>query len=305
MKEKPNILILGGGGFIGHALAVRMAGLGHHVTRVDCKEMPALYGSPAIICDLADAGTLHHLLDQCDTVVHLASTTTPATSAGKPTMEIEGNITPTLRLLETLRQTSLRHLIYISSGGTLYGNPMQLPATEATPPQPHSYHAAGKIAAEAFLEAFGHASNKVITVLRPSNIYGPGQPLRSGFGIIRNMLENLRLQAPITIWGDGGNIRDYLFIDDLVYALEGLIARGHEQGAYNVGAGIGTSINELLGIAEKVTGRQARVEHKPARPMDVRSIVLDSTKLTHATGWRPRTQLEDGIRRTWQWLNAP
>lgn len=304
MKNHHQILLLGGAGFLGQALARALLNNGYEVSRIDSRPMRPMGAQDHVfIGDLSNPDFTQPLLRSCDTLVHLASATTPSTSATSPFMEAEANIGPTLRLLELAQQTDIRHLIFISSGGTIYGNPVRLPAIESDSPTPHSYHAAGKVALESFLHAFRHLSGKVVTILRPSNLYGPEQPLRSGFGIIRTMLENVRTGQPMTIWGDGENVRDYLYIDDMVEACCKLIERGCDSETFNVGAGIGTSINRLHQIIEQLVGGSIPVQHLSARPLDVRAITLDSSKLIRATGWAPAVNLEEGIDRTWKWLN--
>jgi UDP-glucose 4-epimerase len=305
MTQKRNILILGGAGFIGRSLTCRLASNGHVVTQVDTSAIATDIGNVTqIIADLADADTLAPLLRGCDTVVHLASATTPSSSATHPLLEGEHNILPMLRLLELMQADPPPHMMFISSGGTVYGDPPQLPATEATLLAPHSYHAAGKIALEAFFNTYRHLSRSTVTVLRPSNIYGPRQPLRSGFGLVRNILENVLHGQAVTVWGDGEHVRDYLYVDDMVSACQQLIESGGSNGTFNVGAGTGTSINTLLRIIENICGMPVRVEYHPPRTMDVRSIVLDCTKLYDAIGWQPQIDLKEGISRTWQWMNT-
>lgn len=304
MKNHHQILLLGGAGFLGRALARALLNNGYEVSRIDSRPMyPMGAQDHVFVGDLSNLDFTQSLLRSCDTLVHLASATTPSTSATSPFIEAEANIGPTLRLLELAQQTDFRHLIFISSGGTVYGNPLRLPAMESDPLTPLSYHAAGKVALESFLHTYRHLSGKVVTILRPSNLYGPEQTLRSGFGIIRTMLENVRTGQPMTIWGDGENVRDYLYIDDMAEACCKLIERGCDSETFNVGAGIGTSINRLHQLIENIVGASIPVQHLPARSLDVRAIILDSSKLTHAAGWAPTISLEEGIHRTWKWLN--
>ena len=189
--------------------------------------------------------------------------------------------------------------IFVSSGGAIYGNPMQLPADESLQPNPLSYHAAGKTALEYLFTAFAHTNNVSLAILRPSNVYGPGQQLRSGFGLVRTLLEKALHNTPVEMWGDGNAVRDYLYIDDAVEACLQLIDTQQAIGPFNAGNGSGTSIADLIALVGRVTGRELEVVQRPARGTDVRAIVLDSTRLQHATGWAPRTDLEEGLRLTW------
>lgn len=304
MQKPPEILLLGGGGFVGQALARTLLRNGHNVRRVDTKPMHSLGDQDRVFTgNISEPAFIAKHLNSCVTLIHLASATTPSTSAISPYLEVEENIGPTLQLLELAQHADLRHFIFISSGGTVYGNPTRLPARESDPITPQSYYAASKAAIESFLQAYQHLSGKVVTILRPSNLYGPGQPLRSGFGIIRTMLESIRTGQPITIFGDGEHVRDYLYIDDMITACCRLIERGCDNGTFNVGASVGTSINRLHQTIENIVGKRLPLEQLPARALDVREIILDNTKLAHATGWTPTVSLEEGITRTWQWLS--
>jgi len=282
--SREGILLLGGTGFIGGALAGRLKGekrtvhiLGRH-----------------------GAERLEDVLPRCGTVVHLASATTPGSSARHPDMEL-GNLTLTLRLLELMQDYPETHLIFFSSGGTVYGNPGWLPVTEDAPIAPLSNHGAGKAAQEAFCQAFrvrGHA----VTILRPSNAYGPGQIPKGGFGLIRTMLECIRVDTPLEIWGDGENIRDFIYIDDIVEACTRLINLPQDSGTYNLGSGIGYSINQVRRIVEQVTGIDLKTSHHLARGIDVRAVVLDISRIDARLSWKPQTGLEQGVLHTWNWL---
>jgi UDP-glucose 4-epimerase len=278
------VLLLGGHGFIGSALAQRLRSEGEAVH----------------IVGRQDVAQLELLLPLCGTVVHLASSTTPGSSATRPEMEID-NLQLTLRLLDLLHKQPDTHLVFFSSGGTVYGNPTTLPVTEAAPLVPLSHHGAAKVAQEAFcqvLRAQGHA----VTILRPSNAYGPGQTMKNGFGLVRTMLEHARLGTPLQVWGDGENVRDYVYIDDIVDATLRLIRKPEVAGVYNLGSGIGHSVNQVRALVERVTGLPVKAIGYAARGVDVRSVVLCCTQMESKLGWRPATGLSQGIANTWQWL---
>jgi UDP-glucose 4-epimerase len=282
--RRDSVLLLGGAGFIGSALA----------TRLKQEEMSVH------ILGRHDGERLAHVLPQCGTVIHLASATTPGASAAHPSLELD-NLALTLRLLELLQAQPQTHLIFFSSGGTVYGNPDRLPVTEDTPIAPLSNHGAGKAAQEAFCQAF-RAQGHAVTILRPSNAYGPGQTAKNGFGLIRTMLEHARVGTTLEIWGDGENVRDFIYIDDIIGASQRLIKLPQESGTYNLGSGIGYSINQVRGIVEAVCGKELRTIYRPGRGIDVRSVVLDTSRLRVQLGWQPAVSLADGVARTWEWL---
>jgi UDP-glucose 4-epimerase len=297
-----SLLLLGGNGFIGQALARRYAKSGYTVHIVSRhKVIPSYPGIYSHTASLDDPQVLDKLLPLCDVVIHTASTCTPGASATRPSKEGEENLLPLMRLLEILSRHSPRQLIYISSGGTVYGNPTITPVGEAAPLSPISYHGAAKAAAELFLQVFAH-SGYPVAVLRPANVYGPEQQGPEGFGIIRAILQHLKSDIPMEIWGDGNTLRDYLYIDDLVEAVM-QVQQQHRLGAFNVGTGLGHSVNEVVKLAESTVGRKLLYTRQPARSMDVKSVVLDYAKLNRATGWKPHTQLETGLRQTWAWLS--
>ena len=300
------ILILGGGGFLGSALARRLANDGRRVYRVMRQPAPAFGANDSVhTSDLSDKVLMRELMGRCGTVFHLASATTPGSSARQPSLEAELNISPTLRFLDVMQDFSGRRLIFVSSGGALYGNPDIAAAAETYPTSALSYHGAGKLALESFLATFSRLSGIRLTVLRPSNLYGPAQPLKSGFGLVRTMLQHIRLGTTMEIWGDGETVRDLLYIDDMVEACCRLCARPDADGeVFNIGAGVGHSINQLRQLAEQVTGQRLAVAFQPQRRVDVSRIVLDCAKIRARLDWTPAVPLDEGIERTWQWLQS-
>lgn len=284
--SRDGVLLLGGAGFIGSALARRLE-----------QEKIATH-----ILGRHDAEQLENVLPQCGTVIHLASATTPGSSATHPSLEL-GNLALTLRLLELMQSQPETHLIFFSSGGTVYGNPDRLPVTEDTPIAPLSNHGAGKASQEAFCQAF-RACGHAVTILRPSNAYGPGQTMRHGFGLVRTMLECIRAGTPLEIWGDGENIRDFIYIDDVIEAGMRLISLPQNSATYNLGSGIGYSINQVRRIVEEITGAELDVFCRPARGIDVRAVVLDIRRICQELHWTPKVDLDEGVRRTWECLRV-
>lgn len=241
------------------------------------------------------------LLEGVDCVVHGASTSTPGSSAARP--QLDGNLRATLGLLEALQEFPASRLIYISSGGSLYGD-AEKPMTEDAPLRPRSYHAAGKIAAEYFVRAWAGQYSGTAIILRPSNIYGPGQQPGFRFGVVPTALHCVLESMPFTILGDGCSIRDYLYVDDFVALCTAALSAGIREGVhiYNVASGTALELLALLKRIEVVTGIPLRTVVQTARSVDVHTIMLDSMAARDAFGWVPQMDLDEGLRRTWAWI---
>ena len=280
--RRDGVLLLGGTGFIGQALATRLRQRGTEVQVVGRKEVPRL----------------DEFLPHCSTVIHLASATTPSTSSAQPSLE-QLNLNLTGQLLQCLQGRPDIHLIYFSSGGTVYGDPAQLPVGEDAPLAPMSPYGVAKVAQENSCRTLSTRGNAV-TILRPSNAYGPGQSIKSGFGLVRTLLEHARLGTTLEIWGDGENVRDFIYIDDLVDATLRLVDLPQDCATYNLGSGVGHSVNQIKRLVEQVTGLPIKTVHRPARATDVRAVVLDSTRLCERLGWQPGVELARGVDRTWR-----
>jgi UDP-glucose 4-epimerase len=303
--SRQRILLIGGGGYLGSQLAPRLSAAGHEVEiLVRDHGRPAPAGFTVHVGGLGNVALLRRILPSFDIVFHLASGTTPGVSGRDPSLEAELNLFPTLRFLETLQGHPQVHLVFISSGGTVYGNPAANSVTEDTPLAALSYYGAGKAALEAFLAAYARSNGSRLTILRPSNLYGPGQPHYYGFGVIRTMLQHLLDDTVMQIWGDGQAVRDFIYIDDLVDACILSLGDPEKIGIYNVGSGTGYSLRQLVDIVRHVCHRELRTEYREGRKIDVRTIVLDSARLQTAVGWQPRVPIETGIVRSWQWLQS-
>ena len=243
------------------------------------------------------------LVQNCSDIIHAASISTPSASAAQP--QIEGNLRTTLALLEALQVMPSKRLIYLSSGGTLYGD-CKVPPCESAPLRPRSYHGAGKAAAEQFVHAWAAQYNGSAVVLRPSNVFGPGQFAKAGFAVVPHAMSAAIRGTALPVWGDGRSARDYLYIDDLMDLVQRLLATeaAAEVRTYNVSAGRSVSLNALLDMIERATGHPVRRDYQPQRRVDVSNIVPDSCAAQKDLGWRPQTDLEPALRKTWEWFKA-
>lgn len=299
-----SILVLGGGGFIGRHLCERFAADGHDV--VAATRRPTTFQHPGIRNAAApydDASQFQDLVSRCDAVVHAASASTPGSSAAQP--QLDGNLRTTLALIEALQDHPAHRLLYPSSGGTLYGD-RRKPAHEDDPLRPRSYHGAGKAAAEHFIHAWATQYAGSAVLLRPSNVYGPGQPPGRGFGIIPTAFDCTLRGVPLTVWRDGTTLRDYLYIDDFVALCSAVTEAAPQPGSqvFNAASGHAIPLTALLDRIDAVTGIPVQRVHAVARPVDVRSIAIDNTAARQAFGWHPATTLEQGLQRTWQWFST-
>lgn len=298
------ITVLGASGFVGRHLVGILSGAGHHVLALARTAMPDLPPHVDQIVGTFDRPEDYlPALNQSAVVVHAASASTPGSTAGKPLSELRINLSPTLALIEALQEVPGCRLVYLSSGGTLYGNTPTAAATEEHPLRPRSYHGAGKVAAEHFIRAWAAQFHGRAVILRPSNLYGPGQSLRKGFGIVPTAFEKILRNELLTIWGDGLSVRDYLYIDDFTELCRAVVTSPMMPGVdvVNAASGTGVSIDDLLQSIEAVTGRTLTRRYDATRPIDLLRVNLDITKANDLYKWRPTISLSEGLARTWQW----
>lgn len=300
------ILVFGAGGFIGQHLVRRLAHMGERVIAVSRSDTDLdLSNVETVTAALRDTSDFAPLVARSSKVVYLASTSTPGTSAGRPLAELAGNLQPLAALLQVLQDHAAVELLYLSSGGSLYTSTNDIAATERSDVRPRSYHGAGKIAAEYFISAWCNQYSGRATILRPSNVYGPGQLERAGFGIVPVALGKIRRQETLHVWGDGSVVRDYLYIDDLVDLTAAILSRQMFAGAQVVNAcsGIGVSLNELFVVMEAVTGQPLQRRYESGRELDAKRVTMNSDLAQRAYGWSPVTTLREGLERTWASLN--
>ncbi|OOG64085.1 epimerase [Rhodanobacter sp. B04] len=302
-----SILVLGAGGFIGQQLVRSLVHHGEQVTAAsrrhvefDAANVETLVGA---LCEPEDFAPL---VARARAVVYLASTSTPGSSVARPMEDVIGNLLPLTAMLQALQDRADVDLLYLSSGGTLYASAGEGMSSEAMHVRPLSYHGAGKIAAEYFISAWCSQYSRKATIVRPSNVYGPGQSERVGFGIVPTALGKIQRNETLHVWGDGSAVRDYLYIDDLVRLITAILAKPMPKGArvINACSGKGTSLNELFAVLEAVTGTALLCSYETSRSVDVSRVVMDPTLAKQEYDFSAATPLHEGLRRTWVWWNS-
>ena len=302
-----HILVIGAGGFAGSRLVGDLAARGERLIAVGRKAFPASgAGVETIVVAGRDPQDYLPLLRRSRVVAHLASASTPGSSAAQPLLEVDENLRPTLALLQALQEYPALPLVYVSSGGTLYDPKADADADESAMVAPRSYHGAGKIAAEYFIAAWCRQFRASAIILRPSNLYGPGQAERSGFGIVPAAFAKILRGETLHVWGDGSAERDYLYIDDFTRLCMGVIDAKPLSGArvINACSGGSISLNDLFGMIEQVTGRALQRSYEAVRAVDMPRVEMQADRARELYGWTPGIALRQGLERTWQWFNT-
>lgn len=298
--------MIGGCGFIGSHVVDALCARGLSLRILDRSPerfRPPVPGVEYLRHDLCRAPLPAGALADIDVVVHLASTTVPATSNLDPGADIADNLIPTVRLIEAMRQHGARRLVFLSSGGTVYGIPERDPIAEDHPLNPISSYGIVKLAVEKYLQMEHRLHGLDYVALRASNPYGPRQGRTGVQGVIGTYLWRHAHNEPIEVWGDGSVVRDFLHVADLAE----LCARAvlsEASGVFNAGSGEGTSIAEVVDIIGRIVGRDTAPVFRPGRSFDVPRVVLDSRRAEAAFGWRGTIPLVQGIDDTWRWVRT-
>ncbi|WP_243370841.1 NAD-dependent epimerase/dehydratase family protein [Geotalea sp. SG265] len=297
-------LILGGNGFIGSHLVDRLLAAGHKVRVFDKYEehyRKPIAGVDYRFGDFGNRGLLADALVGVNTVFHLISTTLPKTSNDDPAFDIQSNVVETIFLLEQCIVRNIK-VIFVSSGGTVYGKPLTLPIAENSPTDPECSYGITKLMIEKYLALFKLLHNLDYTIVRPSNPYGSRQNPNGIQGAISVFLGKVARNEPIEIWGDGEVVRDYVYIEDLAEGIYRAATKPTESRIFNLGSGTGYSLNEIVETIRTVTGREVQVEYKPKRTFDVPRIYLDIARARTELDWAPVVSLPAGIAKTWEFV---
>ncbi len=308
------ILVTGGAGFIGSHLCDRLLAEGHRVVAVDDLSTGRIanlsearsYGSEFTFfnMDVRSEGLLSLFeRHRPEIVMHLAAQAGVGPSIVNPVHDAAVNVMGVLNLMECCAKTGVRKVVYAASGGTLYGEPRKLPVKETATGRPLSPYGIAKKVAIDYLGFYERYRGVAFTALALANVYGPRQDPHGESGVIAIFASKMLQGEAPTIYGDGNQTRDYVFVDDTVHALALSAERGDGR-LINVGTGLETSVNGLFRLLAETTGFAGQPAAGPARPGDVRRSALDPSLALEALGWRPWTHLEDGLGETVAFLKG-
>lgn len=304
-------VILGGAGFIGLNLAEALARAGHQVLCVDQPSGSARFAQASLIHpelttmwgDAWDQALLADALNRCDICFHLVSSTIPQTSNADPRFDVQSNLLGTLTLLDSCVRARVKKIVYLSSGGTVYGIPQSVPISEEHPTNPTSSYGIVKLAVEKYLELYRCIHGLNYSVIRLSNPYGERQRTSGAQGAVAVFLGKALRGERIEVWGDGNVCRDYVHISDVISCLQAvMVADDPRARLLNVGSGLGCTVNQLLKIIGIVLQRELDIAYVSGRSFDVPSNILSVERASNVLGWSPKVDLETGIALFAQWL---
>ncbi len=307
------VLLSGGAGFIGSHVADAYLGAGYEVTILDnlssgrLENVPrgatlvrADIGSPEAR-KLAATGGFTHLN-------HHAAQIDVRVSVAEPMRDAQINILGLLNLLEGAREGGVRRVVFASSGGVVYGESERLPHLEDAPKMPVSGYGVSKLASEHYLAVFAGLYRMEVVSLRYANVYGPRQSIEGEAGVVAIFGRRLKRGQALTVFGDGKQTRDYVFVGDVaranLRAATGPLPplKSIDSVAFNVGTGREASVNELVTTLLEAAGKRVPVEHAPPRPGELNRSAVDPGRIGREWGWRPEVDLAEGLKQTYRWI---
>ena len=301
-------VIFGGGGFIGSAIADRLMLDGHSLRiferpRVEpYRKFEAYEQVEWITGDLLSTHDVTDTVDGADVVLHLVSTTLPKTSSEDPIYDVQSNLVATLQMLNAMVVKKIPKIVFISSGGTVYGTQTYLPIDERHPTDPEVSYGIIKLTIEKYLLMFERMHGLKSTILRVANAFGERQRIETAQGAVGVFIHRALRCQPIDIWGDGSVVRDYIYISDVADAFARAVTYSGHKRVFNISSGQGVSINELIALIGDVLNQSIECRYLPGRPFDVPISVLNNELAQQELDWAPKVQIREGIIRTAEWM---
>jgi len=308
-EDEMKCLVLGGCGFLGSHLVDGLLDEGHRVTVFDKVDRDTknvnhnldrigLFGG-----DFTNKSHLRKAIRGMDYVFHFISTTDPQSSTQDPIYDVETNVVPTMNLLEMAKSTSVKRIIFASSGGTVYGVPDEIPITEDHPTDPICAYGISKLMIEKHLHLYHQLYGLDYVSLRFSNPYGERQDPDRSQGAVAVFLKKIVRGDPLVIWGDGSVVRDYIYVKDLINAcLRAMDSKQTKHHIFNVGSGNGSSLNDLIKVMAPIAEKEIEIRYKEERRIDVPVNVLDISLARKVLKWEPKVSIEEGIKKSYQWI---
>lgn len=304
------VCLIGGGGFVGTAVRETLRARGEAVVIVG--RSPGF--EPAaneryFSWTGQDREALHTALSACgiSAVIDFSHASNPNPRAGQLIDELTGNLTSLTANLDLARAVGARRYLFVSSGGTVYGDAGQVPVSEVRAAAPISSYGVTKLTSERLVSMAQRSHGLDVVIARPANVYGPGQWPFRGQGVIATALGSAIRHSPVTIFGSGSAVRDYLFRTDCAAGLLAILDQGKAGEIYNLGSGDGL---DLLTLIDTITdlvaldGFELERQYAPGNPNEVPYNVLDCAKLRAAGGWRPEVTLQSGLEQSWEWIRS-
>ncbi|PYP36144.1 MAG: UDP-glucose 4-epimerase [Gemmatimonadetes bacterium] len=305
------VLVTGGAGFIGSHVVDAYLAAGDDVTVLDDlstgKREQVPPGARLVQADVRSPAARELLATGDFTLLnHHAAQMDVRRSVADPVFDAEVNVLGLLNLLEGARLGGVQRVVFASSGGTVYGETARLPLVESAPKLPASPYGTAKLASEYYLATFSQLYGLETVALRYSNVYGPRQNPHGEAGVVAIFAHRVLAGQPLTVFGDGGQTRDMVFVQDVV---EANLAASHvalpsadgvDGRAFNIGTGIETSVNDLAATLVTIGGRRVEIRHAAERPGELRRNALAVDKAAQGLGWRALVPVGDGLRRTLQ-----
>jgi UDP-glucose 4-epimerase len=305
-------LVLGAKGFIGSNLVNALSRRGVMVRSFDRPSVqPSGDGKVAadplvedFVGDFTSEADIASAVRGCQVIFHLVSTTIPKSSNLDPIFDVKSNVLGSIRLFERAVAEKVERIIFVSSGGTVYGIPGTTPISEEHSTNPICSYGITKLAIEKYLLLFSSLYGLKPVILRVSNPYGEWQRTQASQGAVAVFLGKVLRGELLEIWGDGSVVRDYIHISDVVRALVSSLEYEGTESVFNIGSGVGCSLNELVAIIERETGILARRKYVEGRSFDVPRSVLSVERAARELAWTPAMSLHKGISQTVSWLRS-
>lgn len=297
-----NALVTGGAGFIGSHIVDALLNAGYSVAVIDNLSTGRRENlSPAARfyeVDIRDAAAVSAIFEQESPAVvsHQAAQADVRASVVNPAGYAETNIIGTLNLLQAAKSAGTRKFIFASTGGAVYGNPEELPATERCPTRPLDPYGVSKLACEFYMDTYRRNFGMDYCALRYANVYGPRQNAKGEAGVVAIFAKGMLDNRDLTIWGDGRQSRDFVYVEDVAAANVAAAQLG--SGIYNIGTGLPTDIVTIARTLQQFIGYTKEIDLGPAKLGEVRHTYLDSHKARRELGWEPQVSLREGLART-------
>jgi UDP-glucose 4-epimerase len=305
-EREPTCVVVGGSGFLGVNLCRRLASSGARVRAFGrrCLFPGDLAGVEWQQGDFCDTAALASAIAPGDTVFHLVHTYMPQSADLNMAEDVRQNVMSSLALLETSRKLKVKRIVFVSSGGTVYGPTAHVPTPETAATDPISAYGISKLTIEKYLRLYEHHHGLSFRVLRVANLFGPFQLPGKNQGVIAALISCALHQKEFEIWGDGTAVRDYVYVDDVVDALLLAATDESEQRIFNIGSGQGRDLRQVMAEIEANLGIKLAVRRTKGRLIDVPASILAIDRARDILGWRPRTPFDVGIKQTIAWWRS-